>query len=618
MQLSGWLRDRLWRAQDWREAMVAALDEVRRAGDARRALELGRAFEHVEPDRTKALEAYLAAWRSGQGAGALAAARRIAREIRAHGTLALLALHEFERTDDPKWLWTAALAYLDADEPERAHRPLATAAQRAPGDDRIAVMLAAVEGVPPDARGQIARWLADGDPESAVLAARLARLARIPVDERVRILRAALDRWPADDDVALHVEDLLLSRGDPDELLTFYKLRLGTRQGARQWAEEVRAAATRLCVRGVAPGLGLRLSRKGLEHAYDAGLVDIPGHLATWAVLAEHARVVRAHRELMPLVVQGLRLPLGSDDRLWLARFGLAYAFREAGDDAAARPYAAIVAELVPDHADLRAFMSAQDVEIDLELDDESDPDIAELARSLVYLDEHEPDLVAAQAETAAVTTARAETAVAAAHDAGLATPASARPAWLSAETAALVEVAQVAAVATEQAADDVATISSSPPPRDLEDEELAASPAAASSSRPISIPVAALSALRRIGARVRIPTVPPPPDGAKDRAARVVVPVDVTIELDDGTQVEAMVRDLSTTGLFVLVKASLDLGAEVACELRLPGDDALVVIRQRAWAKVVRQGDGGYGLLLLDPDPELTEALAKVCAQQT
>jgi len=618
MQLPGWLRDRLWRAEDWRAALTVALDEVRHGGDARRAIELGRVLEHVEPDRRQALEAYLAAWRAGQGAGALAAARRIAREVRAQGTLALLALHEFERSDDPQWLWAAALAYLDADEPDRAHQPLAAARARWPDDERVAIALAAVEGVVRDPRAHVTRWveraMAEDRAEYAVLAARLARLARVPVEERARLLRGALDRWPADDEVAMQVEDLLLARADADELLTFYKLRLGTRQGARGWAEEVRAAATRLCVRGVAPGLGLRLSRRGLEHAYDAGLIDIPGHLATWAVLADHARAVRATRELMPLVVQALRLPLGATDRMWLARFGLDAAWRDAGDDSAARPYAAILAEVAPDHRDLREFMADQSVDIEMELgDDEHDPDIAELAASLVYLDEHAPDHVAAQVEVAVAASGRAEAAVAAAE--ATPGPAAVRPAWLSAETQALVEVAQGAV----HAADEVAMISSTRPPADLEDEDLApevAAPAAASASRPISIPVAALSALRRIGARVRVPTAAPPPGGAKDRAARVVVPVDVTIELDDGTHVEAMVRDLSATGMFVLVKALLELGTEVACELRLPGEDALAVNRQRAWARVVRQGEGGYGLLFLDPDPVLTEALVAVCGR--
>ena len=112
------------------------------------------------------------------------------------------------------------------------------------------------------------------------------------------------------------------------------------------------------------------------------------------------------------------------------------------------------------------------------------------------------------------------------------------------------------------------------------------------------------------------MPTTPPVPAGGKDRAARVVVPVDVTVELDDGREVEAMVRDISTTGVFLLLDDHLGLGTEVTVELRLPAEDALATTRHRAWGRVVRQGNGGYGLIFLDPDPELTDALGAVCAR--
>ncbi len=573
MQLGEWLRDRLWRADDWRQSLATALDEVRASGDAQRALEVGRALEHVEPDRRKALDAYLVACRGGHSAGAVSAARRVAREIRALGTYATLA------TDD----WTAALAHLDADQPAPAQAALARARAARPGDERYASLLGALDGTTRDVRALCTRWIdravAADDPAHALIAARLAR--RAAPDEHARILRLALDRWPADDEVALLVEDLLIARGDPDELLTFYKLRLGTRQGAHAWADELRAASTRLCVRGVAPGLGLRLARRGLQHAYDAGLVDVPGHLASWAMLVDHARAVRASRELMPLAVTALRLPMSDIDRVWLARFGLEAAWRDAGDGEAARPYAAILAELAPDHPDLREYVHDQ-VQVDIAIDDDVvDPDIADLALSLVFLDQHDVAHAAVEQTTAAV-----------------AAPAPVPPARspsVTAQAKTLVEVAQGAVAAAEE----VAVISSSPP-----------QPGA------ISIPSAAVSALRRIGARMRVPTTPPVPAGGKNRAARVVVPVDVTVELDDGRRVEAMVRDISTTGVFLLLDAHLGLGTDVTLELRLPAEDALATTRHRAWGRVVRQGNGGYGLNFLDPDPELTDALAAVCAR--
>ncbi|MCE9578878.1 MAG: hypothetical protein K8W52_37480, partial [Deltaproteobacteria bacterium] len=64
--LARWLRAVVWRADDWRAALRGELEGAR--GDAIRALELGRALEHVEPDRTHALAAYSAAWDAGSAA----------------------------------------------------------------------------------------------------------------------------------------------------------------------------------------------------------------------------------------------------------------------------------------------------------------------------------------------------------------------------------------------------------------------------------------------------------------------------------------------------------------------------------------------------------------------
>src|SRR4051794_11920104 len=114
MQLAAWLREVVWRAADWRACLRELLVGERRAP---RLHELGRACEEIDPDRQVALEAYTLAWRAGANTGALAAARRIAREIRAHHTIAELAMAEHERAGDPAHLIVAAYAYIDAGEP---------------------------------------------------------------------------------------------------------------------------------------------------------------------------------------------------------------------------------------------------------------------------------------------------------------------------------------------------------------------------------------------------------------------------------------------------------------------------------------------------------------------
>jgi c-di-GMP-binding flagellar brake protein YcgR len=106
-------------------------------------------------------------------------------------------------------------------------------------------------------------------------------------------------------------------------------------------------------------------------------------------------------------------------------------------------------------------------------------------------------------------------------------------------------------------------------------------------------------------------------PLNARDRANRVVVPVDVTVELDDGSAVQAVVRDISTTGLFVVLLTTLEIDAEIKLELRIPSADDLEVTRHLAWARVVRRGEGGYGLVFLDPAHELVEAILGLAAHE-
>ena len=498
-------------------------------------------------------------------------------------------------------------------------RALAAAARAARGDDRVPSLRASLEGQR-DPSVDVARWferaVTADDPGAACHTLRLARLGRLSEEQQGRLLRTSFDRWPGDDEVAAMVEEHLLRRGDPDELLTFYKLRLGTRPEARAWADEVRAIASRLCVRGIARGLALRLLRRGLDHAYAAGLTDVPGHLASWSLLADHARSIRATRELLPLAVTAMRLPLADADRLWLGRFGLEVVWGEARDAEAAAAYAAVVIELAPEHPDVREFVAAQDIDIDLDLVEAEenapaagsadDPAITELAMSLVYLDEH-----GGRAHEDAAVVARTSGLAAAAIAAEAPYPPpdeAARPAWMSANTATMAAIGADAIEATEKALAEpkiTATIPAAEPP-----------PPVPASPTPV-IPTAAMAALRRISTRLRTPSEPPLPAGARDRAERVVVPVDVTVELDDGRRVAAVVRDISTTGLFIVLGDALAIGAELTCELGLPSpDDPLATSRHRAWARVVRQGAGGYGLELLDPEPDLVEAITALTSR--
>lgn len=89
----------------------------------------------------------------------------------------------------------------------------------------------------------------------------------------------------------------------------------------------------------------------------------------------------------------------------------------------------------------------------------------------------------------------------------------------------------------------------------------------------------------------------------AKSIAARLDVAVDVQIaaraelQLDSGP-VEAMTRDLSSTGVFLTCRANLTLGENVRCKMMLPGEDDWSLVEHLLEGIVVRIEAGvGYGI---------------------
>jgi hypothetical protein len=124
-------------------------------------------------------------------------------------------------------------------------------------------------------------------------------------------------------------------------------------------------------------------------------------------------------------------------------------------------------------------------------------------------------------------------------------------------------------------------------------------------------IPQSAMAALRGITSKIAALSPPPEPAEAVERAPRVVVPVDVTVELPDGSTRAAVARDISTTGLFLLLRDAVDVDAEIGLDLELPSGDGLAVTRHKVWARVARKTADGYGLELIDPNPDLVENIA-------
>lgn len=123
-------------------------------------------------------------------------------------------------------------------------------------------------------------------------------------------------------------------------------------------------------------------------------------------------------------------------------------------------------------------------------------------------------------------------------------------------------------------------------------------------------IPV--LAALRMPN-RPAVPPKPAEPVDAKQRARRIPIPIDVHFTLADGSRVDGHSRDISTSGLFVILDAELPLHAELTAELLVPGDEPFSETEHTARVRVVRRDKDGYGVELVAPDKDLVAALAKL-----
>jgi hypothetical protein len=532
MRLADWIRASIWGLRDWRETLRQICDRVSNesAPPATRVSDLADACELIEPDRRYALAMHQLAWRLGGNPAALARAYELARELGDHEAVAGLGLAAYEVTHDANHLVAAGLAQLDRGEPALAEPSLAKAADARPKDDELRALLAMIRKQVRDPQAEISSWAARATRATGADSGRLylqaARLARLAGQGAIfsRHLETAFQRG-RDAASAMLMEAELMQRRRANDLLAFYRGRIESAGSDREWADLMRAAGTKLVLANVQRGLALRMLRSGLEAAYRARLVDIPGHLASWDLLVGHAREARSSRELMPLVVEAMSLPLTEDDRLFVARFGFEVTWREAREPEAARPYAAVIAEYLPADAELDELVSA----------------------------------LSPQAEAQA---------------------SSAPP-----------------AATTYQ-----------PPTAPLPPEPAVVrlKPKAA----PVDLPAEAITALRSGNRKPGLPTSPPIPAQAARVAERVVVPADIEIRLGSET-FSAIVRDLSTTGVYVVTEHELEVDTLVTIAIELPTPGVLDVTRHEASAKIVRRAYTGYGMLLVDPPAALVAAIA-------
>lgn len=375
MGIAAWIQEALSRADSWcaeLERLRAELaTELPGPDTAERRIDLAEATEHVDPDRSLALKLYLQAWRDGD-LGARTRVLELARELRAYVTVAEVAISDHQDTQDPEALVTAGRAFLDAGLLERAaetfkrastqHASLADAIGTSARLADVRTSLGYASSYDIDAEREIdscmarAQTAGEGAPALFLQAARIARIAGL--ERYGLILGLAARSCPRDEDIARLFEDVLLERGNADDLLAHHRRRFDAMKGEAAWVDCVRASASELVLRNIHPGLGLRMLRTSIEHAYAAKLPVMPRHIAAWELLLAHARTSQSTVALAPLVADGFRGALPDDDKHYLARVGLEIAWRDVGDVVAAQPYAAALLDREPGHPLATAFLA--------------------------------------------------------------------------------------------------------------------------------------------------------------------------------------------------------------------------------------------------------------------
>jgi hypothetical protein len=353
MALADWIRASLWGLTDWPAALHQLCERESPETEPARAAELAEACELIDPARERAFAMRQLAWQRGGEIADLHRAFELARELGDHIKLAALAVAAHEATRDPEYLVIAGVAFLDGDHPDEAEPLLARAAHLLPQNEEPKSALSMLMHKTRDPQAEISMWVARATRASGADAGRLymhaARLARLAGfdDIYARHLQAAFQRGqhPA---AMMLLEAQLVAERRANDLLAFYRTRVEAARSDHRFADLMRAAGMTLHRHGVQRGLAVRVLRNSLEAAYRARIADVPGHLATWDVLIRYARDTRSTRELMPLVVEAMALPLDADARLYIARFGFDVTSREANDQHAARAYASVIAELVP------------------------------------------------------------------------------------------------------------------------------------------------------------------------------------------------------------------------------------------------------------------------------
>ncbi|MDX2093616.1 MAG: PilZ domain-containing protein [Kofleriaceae bacterium] len=578
MPLAAWIRERLWRANDWVGELATlrkvVLGEANTHATAERILDIAWACELCDPDRSHALSLFIEAWRRGRSE-AVPRMKALATALHAHVTLAELALAEND-------LLAAGAAFIDAGLFQLAIDPLQryydAGGSAIPKED-LKVLLALAKRSALDGgvviKSILERARAATGPAAAalyVLAGRVARAAELR-DQIVAIAAAALRQCPNDDEVASLIERALLEKGDPVEILAYYRERFERAPSKAAYVECVRAAGVELVGRDVQPGLGLRLLRMSLKHAYEAQVPEVTSHIAAWEMIVTHARSQNSTLELAPLIVEAMASPVGPDVAVYLTRLGLEIAWRDANDSSAAQPYAATLLDFVHDHPFAKAF--EKEIAATLPPDEVK---VTFAAQGPAAPGGPELDLAAPVPASTPV--------VAAAPTPAPAPNKPAAPRFVLGDEGPVKRAETPPSTGARFKVGGRLALLTPPPPR--------------------------TTTLRRDTSPIPISTAPPPAKPTQ-RAPRKVVPIDVMVEMAGGSWFTTVLRDVSTSGAFILTKRPTELGALVSLELQLPTPGAITQVTHRTNAKIARRTDLGWGIAFVDCPAELVELLRTV-----
>jgi hypothetical protein len=362
-----------------------------------------------------------------------------------------------------------------------------------------------------------------------------------------------------------------------------------------------------------------------------------------WRALLDRAAAAGTRRDLLPLAIRGIECSAHEVDHVWLGALATEISLREGGSAVVAGAYAEIVAEHAPEHPILRDLVTSvaaatPERRRDLGASPLAIPSAAVDAaadasqRFEVHLDLAEVYAGVARAAAVEVEVEIEEDAVPVKPVEAAAKPARPAPAPAAQPVARPpVATTPVTRPAVEPKPPPAAPEVKPPPPEVkppppevkppvkpaslipgvLMNKSAAAKPvAAAPAAKPVSTSSPVLAALRTPD-RPLIPPKPADPPNAAPRARRIAIAIDVILRISDDRMVAAQSRDISTSGLFLVTDAELDLGATVLAELMVPGAEPFTEEEYRSKARVVRRAPGGYGVELVDAEPALLRSLA-------